>query len=109
MIPAFDPETGESECTFIPALVRQRDEVMGFLRGQLDECRRLIDSAPAHIRETEEELEAATDDDTVSEVHRDNLRMQIDRARRMVVALHQAISRARDTLAEIRQRPQYPG
>jgi len=101
-------EDGASSCPFAKGLYLKSYEAEYYLRQARNSMIDLLESADSHIGETTRELRQAEEDGDVSEVHRENLRIEIDRARRMVAVLHQKISFVRQSLADA-DRKRFPG
>ena len=85
-------DDGTSECPVASELYDLAYESEFSLRQARDELADILESANGHIEETSRELRDAEEDDSVTEMHRVNLRIDINEARRMVVKLRQRIS-----------------
>ena len=107
-LPAVDPVDGTSHCGFAKQIYAKSYEAEGYVRQARDSLTALLDEASAHIEETERELEDAQDDESVPEIRRQNLRIDLDRARRMVVTIRQRISSVRQDLSYADTK-RYPG
>ena len=101
-------DDGTSQCGFARGLYERSYESEFLLRQARDELASVLESANGHIDETSGELRDAEDDDNVTEMHRENLRIAIKEARRMVVKLRQRISSVNDSLTDA-DRKRFPG